>query len=73
MIRGKLRRMARRSTFPIYDRVLDGRLEGLLRAWRTDGLSYVEIAWKLRSEHGIEVAPETVRRWITTQLEEAAP
>jgi intein-encoded DNA endonuclease-like protein len=52
------------NTFPIYDRVLGGRLEALLRRWRAEGLSYEAIAHRLADDHGVTVTGQTVRRWL---------
>lgn len=59
--------MSGSSTFPLHDRVLDGRLRPLLKKWRKAGISYQEIAFKLRTEHQIEVNPTTVMRWCNEQ------
>lgn len=55
--------MARRPLFPLYDRILDGKLAALLTGWRAEGLSHEEITGRLRSDHEIVVTSETVRRW----------
>ena len=56
--------MPRTSTFPLVDRLLDGRLSETLDAWRNEGLSYFDMAVRLHDDHSIEVAPETLRRWV---------
>lgn len=56
--------MTRTSTFPLHDRLTDGRLSSLLRELRGEGLSYFEIAVRVRQDLGIETSTETVRRWI---------
>lgn len=54
----------RTSAFPLYDRLLDGRLADILRDLIADqGLSYEEATYRLRSEHEVEVSKSTVRRW----------
>lgn len=63
--------MARPSTFPLYDRALQGQLAGLLRTWRAEGVSLSEIAFRLRVDHDIKVSASTVRRWLT-DMEQAA-
>ncbi len=55
--------MAQPSTFPLHDRALDGKLEGLLRDWRGAGLSLEEITFRLRSQHSVTVSAATVHRW----------
>jgi len=56
--------MARTSTFLLYDRILNGKLEPLLLAWRAEGVSVTDMAFRLRAQEQIKVAPETVRRWL---------
>jgi intein-encoded DNA endonuclease-like protein len=58
------RPVPRTSTFPIYDRILGGRLELLLRRWREDGLSFYAIADRLADDYDIHVSHKTVGRWI---------
>lgn len=48
---------------PLVDRILDGKLEEVLIAYRAEGLSHEQIARKFRDDHGIEVVAETVRKW----------
>lgn len=54
--------MGKQSTFPLYDRILEGELESILRDLRDDGASYETIAVKLH-DHDVRVAHTTVRRW----------
>lgn len=58
--------MARTSSFPLYDQLkFDGRLAETLTAWRDDEkLSVDEIAFRLRSDHGVVVSRSTVARWL---------
>lgn len=56
--------MARNSTFPLHDRLTDGRLSKELLELRAQGLSYFEIALRIRQDLDIEVSTDTVRRWI---------
>lgn len=64
----------RNSTFPLHDRALDGKLEGLLRGWRAEGLSLEEITFRLRTEHGTTVSVATVHRWcVALGIEKSAP
>ena len=55
--------MATTSKFDLIDRLLDGRLPGMLAGWRAEGLTYEAIARKLDAEHDITVATATVYRW----------
>jgi hypothetical protein len=55
--------VARSSLFDLADQNLSGELESLLREWRTDGLTFADIAHQLRTEHEITVTHETVRAW----------
>jgi hypothetical protein len=52
------------NTFPLVDRILDGRLTQRLTEWRAEGLSFTAIALRLHDDHGIDVTHETVRRWL---------
>lgn len=56
--------MAGTSTFPLYDRLLNGRLAEFLKRWRSEGRSPVEMRDILRDEHQIKVSDATVRRWL---------
>lgn len=59
--------MSRTSTFPLHDRALDGKLTKLLTDWRDENLSYAEIAFRLRTEHQMNVSASTVMRWCNTE------
>lgn len=64
--------MSRLSTFPLHDRALDGQLKPILKRFRRQGVSYNDIAFRLRDEHQIVVTATTVMRWcnengITTE------
>lgn len=50
------------STFPLYDRLLDGELPGLLAEWRAASVSFDEIADRLRAK-GVQASRSTVNRW----------
>lgn len=55
--------MAKRSSlFPLFDQLLDGKLEQRLAVARAQKLSFDDIAHDLRAE-GVHVTGETVRRW----------
>jgi len=56
--------MARASGYPLANRALDGELGALLKQWTEEGMSYFDMAYKLRSEHDLHVSPSTVSRWI---------
>lgn len=66
--------MARSSTYPLVDRILDGRLADLLTAWRNEGATFQDVAYRLRSEHDIKVSIATVQRWVemVTESEDGA-
>lgn len=55
--------MARTSSFELYDRILDGKLRGLIAGWRAEGASLEEIAFRLR-EMKVTASAGTVGRWI---------
>ncbi len=55
--------MARTSTYPLYDRLLNGELGSMLLGWRREGHSFEEIAFRLRA-YDVEVSAETVRQWV---------
>jgi hypothetical protein len=52
------------TIFALADRILDGKLEAKLRAWRseTPRASYDEIVLRLRAED-VDVSRETIGRW----------
>lgn len=56
--------MGRHGTRPLYDRLLGGQLEAILRSYADANLSNEKIAFLLRSEYEIPVSSETVRRWL---------
>jgi hypothetical protein len=58
--------MERTALYKLADRVLGGRLEHMLRTWARAGVSR-RAAAKLLTDAlgGIEISPETVRRWMT--------
>jgi hypothetical protein len=57
--------MERTALFKLIDQALDGQLEDLLRSWARAGVSRRAAARLLTdSLGGIEIAPETVRRWM---------
>lgn len=61
-----MHRMHRTALYRLTDRALDGRLEETLRTWLRAGISR-RAAHRLLTEAlgGIEIAPETVRRWMS--------
>lgn len=62
----------RQPLFPLFDRILGGKLAEQLAAWRAEDLSFDAIARRLGAEHDIEVTGETVRRWcIDLEIPEA--
>lgn len=56
--------MANRSTFPLVDRLLEGTLADTLIAWDDEDVKPEEMAFRLRSEHGVRLSSSTVRRWV---------
>lgn len=57
--------MPRPSNFDLYDRhVFKGHLARKLASWREQGDSYEDIAYRLRTEHGVNVTGVTVGRWL---------
>jgi hypothetical protein len=57
--------MERTALFKLIDKALDGQLEELLRSWARAGVSRRAAARLLTDAlGGIEIAPETVRRWM---------
>lgn len=54
--------MARRSTYELIDRILDGRLAVELRKQRESGATYDEMVVTFGTR-GISVSRETLRRW----------
>lgn len=55
--------MPAQPTFPLYDRLLDGKLTELLLEWQADEVPTEEMAYRLR-DRGVVVHSRTVRRWI---------
>ena len=55
--------MAPTDTSKLVDRIIPGGLAAYLTEARADGDTFADIAFRLRSEHDIEVTQETVRRW----------
>lgn len=64
--------MARTSTYPLVDRLLDGKLAETLIAWDDQGDGVEEITYRLRSEHDVVLSTSTVRRWLDRIKTEAA-
>lgn len=62
-----------RSQFPLVDRLVGGDLKERIAAWRAEGLSFNDIAIRLREEHGIAVTDETVRRWASQFVLDTEP
>lgn len=55
--------MATGTTFPLVDRIMEGRLDEQLRQWRSENLSYEQIARRLLTDHEVDINSTTVRRW----------
>lgn len=62
----------RTSTYTAWDRALNGDLTAILVAYKAEGLSLEDIAYRLRSDHDIKVSTSTVARWSTIAAREAA-
>ena len=62
--------MSTPSTFPLHDRLVHGQLERMLRTMRAEGLTYDEIAWRLKPD--VNVSRSTVARWCNDLGIEAA-
>jgi hypothetical protein len=54
--------MSAAPRFDLIDRLLDGKLDDKLRAWRAEDLSFDAIALKLRDEHNVTVSRSWVNR-----------
>lgn len=52
-----------RSLRDLTDRLLDGKLDSTLVAWRREGLSYLQISKRLDEKHQISITDETARIW----------
>lgn len=55
--------MAGSSIYQLVNRMLDNKLEGLLREWRGQGFSYDQMRDRLYAKSAVDVSRETVRRW----------
>lgn len=66
--------MAPTDTSKLVDRLIPGGLGPYLTAARGAGDTFAEIAFRLRTDHAIEVTQETVRRWcgMYVQAEDGA-
>lgn len=58
--------MARPSSLPLVDRLLDGALRTELEGRRAAGDSYAAISRWFLLDHDLTIAPETVRKWCGT-------
>lgn len=59
----KMQHVPTGTTFPLVDRLLDGRLAEILTSWRAEGLSYETMARRLEADHDVTVSIATVYRW----------
>ncbi len=55
--------MSRTSTRDLLARVMEPEGESI-EAWRADGLTLAEIAFRLRDRYDVKVSVETLRRWL---------
>lgn len=62
--------MAPTDTSKLVDRIIPGGLSDYLTTARDSGETYANIAFRLRTEHDIEVTQETVRRWCSLFVEQ---
>lgn len=60
--------MAPRDTSKLVDRLLPEGLTAFLAEGRANGDTFADLAYRLRSEHDIDVTQETVRRWCGIYL-----
>lgn len=56
--------MAGTPTFPLYDQVVNGRLEVIIQRYRSEGMGSRRIAKRLAEDHGINPSDRTVARWL---------
>lgn len=63
--------MSRSPVHPLYDRLLDGRLDDLLEELSGQGLTPPQVRDRLRDEHRVDVSVATVRRWLAALPTEA--
>ncbi len=59
----------RNPTWPLYDRLLDGKLEQTIRGLQAAGLKAPDIRDALRDDYEVAVSVPTVRRWIAALAE----
>lgn len=59
--------MATGTTFPLVDKIMEGRLDEQLRRWRSESLSYEQIARRLLTDFEVDINSTTVRRWCIEQ------
>ena len=52
------------STFPLYDRLYDGRLCETLDDWRAEGLSAAAICDRIEAKTKLRPGRSTVDRWL---------
>jgi len=58
-------------TLVIYERMVPG-LTAQLQKWRADDVPWFQISLRLHDEHGIDVAPSTIQRWLDALDENGA-
>ena len=54
----------KQSTYPLVDRLLDGKLADTLTGYRTEGLTFDEMVGRFKLDHQLDVSRETCRRWL---------
>lgn len=60
--------MARRSLYPLVDRLLDGGLAEFIATRRAEGQSFETIARDLQAEHDVVITGQTVSDWYRQHI-----
>lgn len=64
--------MAPTDTSKLVDRLIPGGLSAYLTEARSNGETFADITYRLRSEHDVTVTQETVRRWCSLMVGQQA-
>lgn len=59
------------ANYRMADRLVGGRLDGILNGYVNEGLSNNAVARRLFADHQIEVSPTTVAVWLNRRDREA--
>ena len=65
--RDRVSLVPRTATYPLFDQITGGNLDGILDAYANDGLGSRQIARKLGEDHNITVSYRTVARWMAAR------